>query len=198
MLEFKNVSVALGQGRRSLPVSVVMESGEMVCICGPQGSGKTRLLRAVMGLEPVADGYLTFDGELVGVGSASYFRRLIAYVPQHLPDQPMLVSELCRSVLDLRANASIHYDKPALMDQWQLLGLDASLYDCQANELAPETLQTVLISLLPFLKRPVILLDDMPQTHTVYEFVRRLTSDGVEVLYTCEHQAVPCDKLIKL
>ena len=50
MLEFKNVKMALGHNRMSQPVSVIMEQGEMVCVCGARGCGKSRLLMAVMGL----------------------------------------------------------------------------------------------------------------------------------------------------
>ncbi len=198
MLEFKNVSVALSQGRRSLPVTVVVGRGEMVCVCGPQGSGKTRLLMAVMGLEPVAEGYITVDGELVSVGSAEYFRNLIAYVPQHVPDQTMAVSELCRMVIDLKAHHGAKLAKEALMEQWRTLNLEPSLYDLPLKEVPQEMLQTILISLLPLMNRPIILIDHMPQTHSVYELVSRLAQDGAEILYTCERQAVPCDKLINI
>lgn len=63
MLEFKNTSVMTEKGGLSSPFSLVVDPGDVVCLCGPSGSGKSRLLLAMMGLEPVAQGFITLDGE---------------------------------------------------------------------------------------------------------------------------------------
>ena len=44
-------------------VDLEVADGEIVCILGPSGSGKSSLLRAVAGLEPDASGQVTWDGE---------------------------------------------------------------------------------------------------------------------------------------
>ena len=44
-------------------VSVSVAPGEIVAVLGPSGCGKSSLLRAVAGLEPVADGRVTWKGE---------------------------------------------------------------------------------------------------------------------------------------
>ncbi len=197
MLEFKNVSVTLPHGEKSTPISMMLSGGEMACLCGPAGAGKTELLRAVMGLAPVASGYITVDGELVTPGSAEYFRRIIAFVPQHLPDSRMKVSELCGAVFDLRVNHGVKFKKDTLMKEWHLLGIDEAAYGLQVSELEQQTLQLVLLSFLPLLKRPVILIDNMLQTQETYQLLHRLVAEGAELLYTCEENLIPCDKLIK-
>ena len=80
MLELHNVTI--GQQIRSL--SLTVNSGQLASIVGPQGSGKTTLLRAVVGLIAVDSGHICIDGELLTPKSAPYFRRQMAYVPQHL------------------------------------------------------------------------------------------------------------------
>lgn len=198
MLEFKNVSVKLPGGKQSLPFSVVMGEGEMTCLCGQAHSGKTELMLATMGLAPVASGFITVDGELVSPGSAYYFRQLMAYVPQRLPDAAIKVSEFCESVFSLHVNHDAKPIKEDLMLQWQKLGLDPSFYGQCVKELDEVILKLILISMLPLLRRPIVLVDDMPQSQKVYEFMKQLLADGAEVLYTCEDNAMPCDKLIKL
>ena len=44
-------------------VSVTIEKGEIVVICGPSGSGKSTLIKTLNGLEPVQNGEITVDGE---------------------------------------------------------------------------------------------------------------------------------------
>ena len=49
-------------------VSLDVGPGEVVALLGPSGSGKSSLLRAVAGLEPIAAGTITWAGtDLVGV-----------------------------------------------------------------------------------------------------------------------------------
>jgi len=46
-------------------VSFSVESGEFVCLLGPNGCGKTTLLRIVGGIEPASRGQVLLDGEPV-------------------------------------------------------------------------------------------------------------------------------------
>ncbi|MDE6001942.1 MAG: ABC transporter ATP-binding protein [Prevotella sp.] len=80
MLELHNVT--LGQQLRSF--SLTVGDGQLVTITGLKGSGKTLLLRAILGFIPVDGGHISIDGELLTPKSAPYFRRQFAYVPQHL------------------------------------------------------------------------------------------------------------------
>ena len=73
MLEFKDARIALDGGRLSTPISAVINQGEMVCVSGPLSSGKSGLLRAVMGLAPVQSGHITIDGELVAPRASGHF-----------------------------------------------------------------------------------------------------------------------------
>jgi thiamine transport system ATP-binding protein len=51
-------------------IDLEVADGEIVCILGPSGSGKSSLLRAIAGLEPDARGVVSWDGDdLAGVPS---------------------------------------------------------------------------------------------------------------------------------
>ena len=80
LLELHNVTI----GQQILGLSATACEGKVLCIKGSQGSGKTMLLRAILGFQPIDKGHISIDGELLTPLSAPYFRRQMAYVPQEL------------------------------------------------------------------------------------------------------------------
>ena len=46
-------------------VNIVIEDREFVVLVGPSGCGKSTLLRMIAGLEPISDGTISIDGEVV-------------------------------------------------------------------------------------------------------------------------------------
>ena len=68
--------------------------GDCVCLMGRNGVGKTTLLKAIMGLLPVADGSIQFDGvELAKAKAESRAELGIGYVPQGREIFPLLTVE---------------------------------------------------------------------------------------------------------
>ncbi|MBM4441611.1 MAG: ATP-binding cassette domain-containing protein [Candidatus Rokubacteria bacterium] len=51
-------------------VSFTVDAGDFVCLLGPNGCGKTTLLRIIGGLEPASRGGVTLDGEPIVAGRA--------------------------------------------------------------------------------------------------------------------------------
>jgi len=84
---FDNVSLRLGGTQVLDQVSMRIEAGALHCLVGPNGGGKTSLVRALLGQMPHT-GAIRFEGE---------FTTPMGYVPQ-LPDfdrnVPMTVNDL--------------------------------------------------------------------------------------------------------
>jgi thiamine transport system ATP-binding protein len=62
MLSVHRLTVAYDGFTAVDAVDLEVADGEIVCILGPSGSGKSSLLRAVAGLEPEASGHVAWDG----------------------------------------------------------------------------------------------------------------------------------------
>ena len=84
MLEVKDATIAVGGRTLMQNLSFIAGDGQITCVTGPEGSGKTVLLRTLMGFLPVADGFVSVDGELLTVVSAPAFRRMMVYLPQQM------------------------------------------------------------------------------------------------------------------
>ena len=69
--------------------------GEFVGIIGPNGAGKSTFLKAVLGLVPVREGHVTFEGEdITGYQAHQLVQKGVGFVPQNRNVFPSLtVSE---------------------------------------------------------------------------------------------------------
>jgi len=83
MLSVDAVDLAYGSSQILRRVSVSAAKGEVTCLLGRNGVGKTSLLRAIFGLQPIRSGSITWEGERVDT-LPSYRRagRGMALVPQ--------------------------------------------------------------------------------------------------------------------
>jgi branched-chain amino acid transport system ATP-binding protein len=63
MLELKNIQVAYGPATALWDVSLSVQSGELVCVVGPNAAGKTTLINAIAGLNPLVSGMMQFNGQ---------------------------------------------------------------------------------------------------------------------------------------
>ena len=62
MLSISGLDVAYGQSQVLWGVDLEVRAGELVCLMGRNGVGKTTLLKTAIGLLPARGGRLTFDG----------------------------------------------------------------------------------------------------------------------------------------
>ena len=83
MLEASNIDLRYGASRALRGVSVTAVPGQITCVLGRNGVGKTSLLRAIMGLEPIVGGKITWQGtDLTRMASHQRVRSGLAIVPQ--------------------------------------------------------------------------------------------------------------------
>ncbi len=64
-LEVRRVSLGYGRNPVVSDIDFAVETGEIACLLDPSGCGKTTLLRAIAGFEPLAAGEITLDGKVV-------------------------------------------------------------------------------------------------------------------------------------
>ncbi len=91
MLSVKNLSLHYGAAQALRDVSLEAVVGEVTCVLGRNGVGKTSLLRAIAGQRPISGGAIRFDGR--DIGRMKPFERAalgIGFVPQGREIFPLL------------------------------------------------------------------------------------------------------------
>ena len=188
-LAFGYGACIVGQG-----VSFTVSDGEVLCLLGPNGGGKTTLFKTILGLLPAMAGRVTFDGEDVARLTRAQLARRIAYVPQaHAAFFPFSVREV---VLMGRASHLKPFASPGRTDRARAeaalatLGV-AHLAERVYTEISGGERQLVLIARalageprLLVMDEPTASLDFGNQTRVLRQVHRLATADIAVVLST--------------
>ena len=94
LLKVSNLAATIQAMPALRDMSLQVDEGEMVCLLGRNGAGKTSFMRAVMGHLPAAGGSIVFDGQPLGALPRHARARLgIGYMPEDRGLVPALTVE---------------------------------------------------------------------------------------------------------
>ncbi|WP_420404390.1 ABC transporter ATP-binding protein [Nisaea sp.] len=186
LLDLRNVSVLRGGGLAVENLDLSISSGEIVALLGLNGAGKTSLLRAVMGLEPLAAGAVRFrDRNLGHLATPDRARLGIGYCPEGRRLFPgMSVSDALHAAS--RGSARERDERiDEIMRLFPLLE-DILGQDCWRLSGGQQQVVAIARALMP---RPEILLLDEPSLglapvicQDLFPAIRRLANLGAGVL----------------
>ena len=87
MLELKDATLTIHERQYFKRLSFMAMAGQLTCITGPSGAGKTLLVRVMLGFIPLDEGMVNVNGSVLTPLSAPIFRKMMAYLPQ--PEKPL-------------------------------------------------------------------------------------------------------------
>jgi branched-chain amino acid transport system ATP-binding protein len=76
LLELQEASVHFGRAIILSSISLTVKKGELVAIIGPNGTGKSTLLKAISGLVELERGKIFFEGNMIAESIKSEFRAM--------------------------------------------------------------------------------------------------------------------------
>ena len=122
MLTVESIDLHYGAAQALRHVSVAAEPGKITCVLGRNGVGKSSLLRAIVGHQPVSSGKILFDGQdITRLKAHERARRGIAYVPQGREIFPLLTVRENLETGFARLPASEHSVPDELYDLFPIL-----------------------------------------------------------------------------
>lgn len=94
-LEIRNAVCGYGKNMVVKKASLEINSGETLCVLGPNGVGKTTFLKAILGLLKLSQGEIIINGKDISAYSKMELAKIIGYVPQsHVPPFPYTVYDV--------------------------------------------------------------------------------------------------------
>jgi len=187
MLEVKGLKVAYGGIQAVKGVSFEVREGELVSLIGANGAGKTTTLKAITGIQPVADGDIKFLGRPIrGQGAWDLVKQGLVMVPEGRGTfTRMSITE------NLQMGAFVRDDDEIDSDMERVFKIFPRLKE-RRHQLAGTMSggeQQMLAMGRALMARPKVLLMDEPSmglspimVDKIFEVVKDIHSQGVTVL----------------
>jgi ABC transporter related len=174
-------------------ISLEVNSGEIVCVLGPNGTGKTTMLRCLLGFNKPSKGKITIDGKQMHELGVKNRAKCLAYVPQYSSlSFPYTVKE----VVLMGRTAYLSYGMPfskvdydfaiKTIDRLGISHISDSLY----NELSGGQKQMVLLARALTQDAKILIMDE-PTANLDYsnqvkmlETIKQLVNEGYGILMT--------------
>ena len=188
MLEVKGLKVAYGGIQAVKGVSFEVREGELVSLIGANGAGKTTTLKAITGIQPVADGDIKFLGRPIrGQGAWDLVKQGLVMVPEGRGVfARMTITE------NLQMGAFVRSDVKEIADDAERVFAIFPRLKERRNQLAGTMSggeQQMLAMGRALMAQPKVLLLDEPSmgispilTERIYETIAEINQQGITIL----------------
>lgn len=206
MLQINDACIAFGNEVLFSHFHIHLHKGEIACIAGQSGRGKTSLLNAVMGFVPLHEGSIHVGGIKLEKATIDTIRKQIAWIPQELALPSEWVKEMIELPFSLKANRNCAFSEEKLFACFNELGIEKELYRKRVGEVSGGQRQRIMIAVAAMLQKPLIIVDeptsalDSGSTGKVIDFFRDQAQKGIAILAVSHDKefANRCDKVIHL
>lgn len=194
MIEVRNVSKKFGRLIVLEQLSLQLNQGECIALIGPNGCGKTTLIKSILGMVLPDTGQIIFDGK--DIANDNLYRKDIGYMPQigRYPEN-MTIGQVLELMKVIRGHGTA-----ADFDLYEELGVSRIL-DKKMRTLSGGTIQKVS-AVLAFLFDPKVLILDEPTagldlvaSEILREKIKAAKKEGRLILIT-SHQLSDFEALV--
>lgn len=169
VIEVKNISFSYSKDSPLIfeNISFSVEKGDILCVLGPNGTGKTTLIKTLNKIHEINDGEILIGGKNIKKLSYSDISKYIGYIPQgHVPSFPFTVFDVVlmgRSpYISLTSSPKLR-DKKIASDALKTLGI-YHMKDKEYTNLSGGERQLVFLARV-LAQEPDVLILDEPTNH---------------------------------
>lgn len=195
MLELSHVQTYYGNIRALQDVNISVGQGEIICLIGANGAGKSTTLMSICGIVPSRDGTIVFDGtDITHLDADKIFALGIAQVPEGRRIFPYLTVQenLDMGALLRKDSAGVRSDLDYIFGLFPIL---KERRRQQGGTLSGGEQQMLAIS-RALMARPRLLLLDEPSlglapliVQTIFDIIGQINRDNNTTIFLVEQNA---------
>lgn len=188
-IKIDSLSVSYGRAEAISNISIEIKKGELVCVIGPNGGGKTTLLNAILGFVTPDSGSITVSGRRARKGCSP-----ISFVPQTAAvdrDFPISVGQTVMSAFLKKGLHPFRVYSAAEREKAESLLVEVGLknaFNKQISQLSGGEFQRMLIARALAAEPDILLLDeptaniDPASAEKVFSILSQLNKNGMTVV----------------
>lgn len=191
LFEIKNISFSYDGEEIFSNISFSIDKGDVLCILGPNGTGKTTLIKCLNGLHEINSGEILINGENIKKLSFKEISKHIGYIPQsHVPSFPFKVLDVVvmgRAPYLNLTDSPKKEDIEIALNSLKTLGIN-HLKDKEYTNLSGGERQLVFLARI-LCQQPDILILDEPTSHLDFgnqikllEIIDNLAKSGLSII----------------
>lgn len=198
LVDVKNISFSYDKDSPAVfeNISFSIEKGDVLCVLGPNGTGKTTLIKCINGLHKVNEGEVYLNGANIQNLSFRDISRTVGYIPQgHVPSFPFTVFDVVlmgRSPYVNITSSPKEKDREIAMNALETLGIE-DLKDKPYTNLSGGERQLVFLARV-LAQEPDLLILDEPTNHLDFgnqikllEIIEQLSKLGLAVIMSSHY-----------
>lgn len=160
MFTLDKVTFNFGSEKILQDFSINISSGEKIAFKGESGSGKTTILKLLLGFLQPKSGKILYRKQSLGIKTTKDLRNECAWLPQDLNLGTDSVREVIKFPFEFKNNRSLRLSKKKLHSVLNQLGVELSVLDKNFRNLSTGQRQRIGLTICILLERPVLFLDE--------------------------------------
>lgn len=161
MIKLEKINLTLRQQSIFTNLNLHIIKNKKILLKMPSGTGKSTLLKVIMGYIPIDSGNIIIDKKVLGENNIDALRQKFAYISQNISFTEESVEKYIELIFSFKKNKNIKLSNSNLYDLLEKFELDKNILKKSPLLLSGGEKQRIALILVLLLDRDILLLDEV-------------------------------------